>query len=115
ITLYANGKPFRTFLGTEANDIYTLYGSSYGAKIGKSSGSGNALIAVLSGTAQAAAAANAQTTCHLRIYFEEPWRKSWAAASSRKFYTSFKPKPGTVTNQVLGSFTLEGTIPSTTN
>src|SRR5689334_10906874 len=58
ITLYANGKPFRQFLATEANDIYNLFGSSYKAIIGTTSGSGNTLAAVLSGTSIQSAQAN---------------------------------------------------------
>ena len=115
ITVYVNGKPYRTFLATEANDIHTRYGSIYKALICKTSGSGNSLIPLLTGTSPTAPAANAQTTCKFRIYFEEPWRKTWAAASSRKFITAWPAKTAGGASQVLSSFQIQAVIPSTTN
>lgn len=107
-----NGKPFRTFLGKEGDSIHQLFGANYKAQLFKSSGSGDALIPVLSGTALQAPLATTQTTCVYRIYFEEPWRKTWAAASSRKLYTRW-PNAKNGASQVLNSFTLEAIIPNT--
>lgn len=114
MTINVNSKPFRTFLATEANDIYTRYGSNYKALICKSAGAGNTLAALLTGTTTTAPAANAQTTCIFRIYFEEPWRKTWAAASSRKFFTSWPAAQKGGSSQVLSSFQIQGLIPNTT-
>src|SRR5690242_2777189 len=58
VTLFANGKPFRTFLATEGDKIVQRYGSLYKAIIGTTTGSGNTLAPSLSGSNLAAAAAN---------------------------------------------------------
>jgi hypothetical protein len=110
-----NSKPFRMFLGSEASDIYTRYGSNYGATVFKSTGSGNTLMPVLSGTSLAAPAAAGQGTCVLRIYFEEPWRKNWTAASSRKLITQWPAATAGGPAQTISSFQIQCTINTTTN
>jgi hypothetical protein len=115
ITLNVNQKAFRTFLAKEANIICTSYGSNYGAIIGQSSGAANTLTPVVSGGALTAPAANTQCSCWFRIYFEEPWRKTWAAANSRKFPTSWPAKAAGGASQTLSSFQIQGLIPNTTN
>ena len=113
-TLTVNSKAARTFLATEADSIYTRFGSVYKAQIYRSSGSGNTLTPILTGTALATPTAATQTTCKFRIYFEEPWRKEWAAAASRKFPTSWPSKTAGGPSQVLSDFSLQFNIPNTT-
>jgi hypothetical protein len=124
-TVFVNGKPQRQFLATEANKIYSRYsdnggiayasGGQYNALIFKSSGSGNTLAPTsISSGVPAATTSNAQGTCIQRIYFEEPWRKSWAAAASRKLYTTWPVKTGGA-SAVLSSVQIQQLIPSTTN
>lgn len=115
VEIMINGKPFRTFLATEADKIHKRYGSAYAALICRSSGSGDTLKPILSSTSPAAPTAATQTTCKFRIFFEEPWRKTWAAAGSRKLHTSWPAKAPGGASQVLSSFVLQATIPATAN
>ena len=114
-TININSKPYRTFLLKELNSITNLFGSNYAPIVGKSSGSNDTLLPVLSGSAIAAPGAAAQATCWARIYFEEPWRKSWAAAGSRKLFTSWPSKTKGAPSQVPQLQQIQGIIPSTTN
>jgi hypothetical protein len=113
--LNANGNAFRTFTGQEADKIYNRYGANFPSIIGKSSGSGNTLVPLLTNGAPTPAAAAMQTTCIQRLYFEEPWRDTWAAAASRKFHTSWPSAKAGGASQVLNSFQIQGFIPATAN
>lgn len=115
IKLLVNGKPFRDFLASEAAIIYTSYGSMYAPIIGKSSGAYNTLQFTTSGGALVAPAAASQATCIFRIYFEEPWRKNWTVASTRKFITSWPGANAQAPAQTLSAFQIQAVIPSTTN
>ena len=128
ITLYVNGKAFRTFQASEAQSIYQMYSPTaaasvgngdYGPVIGTTTGSNNTLMwttssATGNGTLTGAAA-NSQTTCAFRIFFEEDWRKDWAPAASRKFFTSWPAAKAGGAAQTLSSFQIQAQIPSTTN
>ena len=115
ITININGKPQRTFKASEYDAINTKFGSNYSALIFNSTGSGNTLVPVYSSGVPQAAQANSQTTCKLRIYFQEPWRKTWAGANYRKLYTAWPAKVKGGAAQVLSSFQVQALIPSTTN
>jgi hypothetical protein len=115
VTISINSKPFRMFLGSEAHDVYTRYGSNYGAVVFKSTGAGNTLYPVLSGTSLAAPAANGQGTCVLRIYFEEPWRKNWTAASARKLTTQWPAATQGGPAQTISSLQIQCQVNQTAN
>lgn len=114
ITVQINAKAQRTFKATEMDLITGNYGAGYTSYIFNSTGSGNTLAPIYSGGVPQAAQANSQTTAIFRIYFQEPWRKTWAGANYRRLFTSWPaPKGGQAT--VLSSFQIQGLIPSTTN
>jgi hypothetical protein len=113
-TVNANGKAQRTFLGIEADAIHTKFGANYAALIFNSTGAGNALVPVYANGVPQAPQANAQTTMILRIYFQEPWRKTWAGANYRKLYTAW-PASKAYAAPPITSLQIQGYINNTTN
>ena len=114
LTVNVNGKSVRTHLATELDAVQTAYGSNYAALLFNSTGTSNTLLPVISSGLPQAPQSASQTTAILRIHFQEPWRKTWAGASYRRFYTSWA-KTAKSPAQVLSSFQIQGAIPSTTN
>ena len=110
ITVNVNGKSVRTHLATELDAVQTAYGSNYAALLFNSTGTSNTLLPVISSGLPQAPQSASQTTAILRIHFQEPWRKTWAGASYRRFYTSWA-KTAKSPAQVLSSFQIQGAIP----
>ncbi len=85
VTVKVNGKPQRSHLATELDAIQTFWGADYQAQVYNYD---TGVINYVNGLPQAAQAGK-QTICFLTVWFDEPWRKTWAGADGFAWPTSW--------------------------